>query len=169
MKTAFLALGSNLEDRAGNLARALAALRDRSDGRLRVVKVSSIYQTAPVGPVEQPDFYNIAAQIETDFPPADLLTYCLSTEAELGRVRRERWGPRKIDIDLLSYEEERIISETLSLPHPRMLERSFVMIPLAEIAPRLVLEGESAASRAIGFGDRGIQRIGPVPGFSGAN
>lgn len=166
MKTAYLALGSNLGDRGANLAAALAALRDRSESRLKVVQVSSIYQTAPIGPVEQGDFYNLAAQIETVFSPAELLTYCLSVEAELGRVRRERWGPRVIDIDLLIYEEERIISETLSLPHPRMLERAFVLIPLAEIAPRLVLEGETAASRAVGFGDRGIRQIGPLPGFS---
>ena len=166
MKTAYLALGSNLGDRAANLANALAALRDRSEGRVNLVRISSIYETAPVGPVEQGDFYNLAAQIETDFPPADLLTYCLAVEAELGRVRRERWGPRAIDIDLLLFEEERIISETLSLPHPRMLERAFVLIPLAEIAPRLVLEGETAASRAIGFGDRGIRQIGTLPGFS---
>ena len=111
-------------------------------------KVSSVFETEPIGYVEQPDFLNLVLEIQTALPAEKLLVRCLEIEAELGRVRHERWGPRTIDIDVLWYDDQRVAQENLTLPHPRMLERAFVMVPLAEIAPELVLEGETAAARA---------------------
>lgn len=158
MKTAYLALGSNLGDRAASLARALELLA--RDELTAISRLSSVYETAPIGPVPQPDFYNLVCEIQTIITAPELLTHCLELEADLGRVRREAWGPRTIDIDLLWYDEERIDTRSLTLPHPRMLERSFVMVPLAEIAPRLVLDGETAASHAASLGGTGIRRVG---------
>ena len=146
MKKAFLALGSNLGDRWENLSRAMHALAQ--ERALALKKVSSVFETEPIDYVEQPDFLNLVLQIETAFPAVKLLVRCLEIETELGRVRHERWGPRTIDIDVLWYDDQRVAQENLTLPHPRMLERAFVMVPLAEIAPELVLEGETVASRA---------------------
>ena len=146
MKKAFLALGSNLGDRWENLSRAMVALAQ--ERALALKKVSSVFETEPVGYLEQPDFFNLVLEIETALSPEKLLVRCLEIETELGRVRHERWGPRNIDIDVLWYDDQRVAQANLTLPHPRMLERAFVMVPLAEIAPELVLEGETVASRA---------------------
>ena len=104
MKTAYLALGSNLGDRAALLAEALRRLH--RPGTLEISRVSSVYETAPVGVTDQPEFLNLAVEIKTLLSPEEVLAECLATETALGRVRRERWGPRTIDIDLLWYEGE---------------------------------------------------------------
>jgi 2-amino-4-hydroxy-6-hydroxymethyldihydropteridine diphosphokinase len=159
VKTAFLGLGANLGDRRHTLAQALRAL---DAGEVTVRRVSDVYETAPVGITSQPEFLNLVAEIETSLAPETLLARCLQIEAELGRVRRERWGPRTIDIDVLWCDVPAVKREQIELPHPRMTERSFVMIPLAEIAPELVVNGETAVSWAVRFGDIGVRRLGPL-------
>lgn len=131
--TAFIALGSNLGERRDYLDRALAALRQPG---ISVQRVSSYYETAPVGgPPGQGTYLNAVAELHTGLPPADLLQALLDVEQSLGRVRRDKDGPRTIDLDLLLYGDL-IQNETdLTLPHPRMHERRFVLRPLAEIAP----------------------------------
>lgn len=160
MNTAYLALGSNLGDRAAVLAEGLRRLE--ASGELEVARVSSVYETAPVGITEQPFFLNLVAEIRTTLLPEKLLAHSLSVETSLGRVRRERWGPRTIDIDLLWYAGETIRTNELTLPHPRMAERSFVLVPLAEIAPHLLLDGETAASRAVRCAQEGLNKLGPL-------
>ena len=98
--------------------------------------------------MDQPDFLNLVAKIHTDLTPVALLAPALAVEAELGRVRRERWGPRTIDIDLLWFDDAKVASPTLTLPHPRIVERAFVVVPLAEVAPHLAIDGQVAESRA---------------------
>jgi 2-amino-4-hydroxy-6-hydroxymethyldihydropteridine diphosphokinase len=135
--TAYIALGSNLGDREGYLSRALAALRQRPG--VRVVRVSSFHETAPVGgPPGQDNFLNAAAELETDLGPEGLLHALLDIERQLGRVRRERFGPRTIDLDLLLYGDLVRDEPDLTVPHPRMHERLFVLGPLAEIAPDVI-------------------------------
>jgi 2-amino-4-hydroxy-6-hydroxymethyldihydropteridine diphosphokinase len=157
--TAFLALGSNQGDRASLLAQALGRL-DRVPG-IQVVAVSSLYATAPVGREDQPEFLNAVAQVRTGLSPRELLAACLRIEAELGRIRTERWGPRTIDLDLLLHGDTQLAEAALTLPHPRMSERAFVLVPLAEIAPGLRLAGTSIADRASAIDSSGIRRLEP--------
>lgn len=145
-KTAFLGLGGNLGDPAAAMGKALSLLT--RDGRTELVTVSSLYRTPPWGKTDQPDFLNAVARIATSLEPGDLLAACLEAERKLKRVRRERWGPRPIDMDLLWYDGRSIEIAGLTIPHPRMLERAFVLLPLAEIAPDLDLSGQSARQRA---------------------
>ncbi|MDR5695039.1 MAG: 2-amino-4-hydroxy-6-hydroxymethyldihydropteridine diphosphokinase [Armatimonadota bacterium] len=135
MATVYLSLGSNLGDRAKTLEQALDAL-ERS-GRVRITKRSSLYETAPVGLANQPWFLNMAVEAETDLDPHSLLALIHEVEAGLGRKREVRWGPRTVDIDILLYGEEAISTETLTIPHPEMHRRAFVLVPLLEIAPGL--------------------------------
>ncbi len=127
-----IALGSNLGDSEAILQGAIATLQ--AHPAIHHLIPSRLYRTAPVGP-PQPDYLNGCACFETDLPPLALLHLLLSTEAQFGRVRRQRWGPRHLDLDLLLYGDRVETSLTLELPHPRMAERPFVLIPLAEIAP----------------------------------
>lgn len=129
--TAYLSLGSNLGDRKQYLTDALQALSDSSG--IQITGVSSLYETDPVGLLDQPPFLNCVIRIETKRPALDLLTVCQSVENRLGRKRDVRWGPRTIDIDLLIYDDLKSTSKKLTLPHPRMTERAFVMIPLREL------------------------------------
>jgi 2-amino-4-hydroxy-6-hydroxymethyldihydropteridine diphosphokinase len=162
---AYLGLGSNLGDRSENLRRAVALLGAR-DG-VAVVRTSSVYETAPVGP-SQPDFLNAVAEVDTTLSPRDLLEACLGVEEEMGRVRRERWGPRVIDVDLLLYGDERVDEPDLVVPHPRMHERAFVLVPLAELAPDVVLpDGRTIGEAARAGGEdltRGAGAAGPLEG-----
>jgi 2-amino-4-hydroxy-6-hydroxymethyldihydropteridine diphosphokinase len=134
MATAYLSLGSNLGDRLGYLTDAIRRL---ATPHTRVTQVSSIYKTAPWGNTDQPSFLNMAAAVETDLTPDELLRHILSVEQALGRVRTVRWGPRTVDIDMLLFADERRTTGDLELPHPRMAERAFVLVPLLEIAPYL--------------------------------
>ncbi len=146
--TCYLSLGSNLGDRAANLADALRRLRNHP--QLQILNVSSVYQTAPVGPQDQPDFYNIVAQVEANCTVKELLEIAQQVEQEMGRVREEHWGPRNIDIDILLYGTETIDTPELQVPHPQMMQRQFVLVPLAEIAPDLILpNGQTAADAAL--------------------
>jgi len=137
MSTAFIALGSNLGDRNANLLAALQALQDRPS--IVVKQTSSFYETEPVGgPPGQGLYLNAAALVETRLSPGRLLQALLEVEAQLGRQRQERFGPRTIDLDLLLFDNQVIDEENLTVPHPRMQERLFVLEPLAEIAPKAV-------------------------------
>jgi 2-amino-4-hydroxy-6-hydroxymethyldihydropteridine diphosphokinase len=133
--TAYIALGTNMGDRQVNLKIALESLNRL--GKVRVVNTSSIYETEPVGFKDQGPFLNMVARIETGLTPIELLKSCLKIEDEIGRKREIRWGPRTIDLDILLYNQENIVAEELIIPHPRMHERAFVMIPLLEINQEL--------------------------------
>lgn len=154
---AYLSLGGNLGDPAAAMAAALQVI----DGspQARVVAVSSLYRTPPWGKLDQPDFLNAAARLETGLQPRALLDLCLEAERRLKRVRGERWGPRLIDIDLLLHGTQAVDEPGLELPHPRMLERAFVMVPLAEIAPDLDLSGRTASERAAELDSAGIEKL----------
>jgi len=133
MATAYLGLGSNLGDRRLNLEHAVDLLR--SSSRLEVVRASSWIETEPVGGPPQERYLNGALEVRTHLGPRGLLDHILAVEDALGRVRTVRWGPRTIDIDLLFHGEAVVAEPDLEVPHPRILERAFVLEPLAEIAP----------------------------------
>ena len=135
MTVAYVGLGANLGDRDATIRAAIAELPG-------VVVVSTLRETDPVGVTDQPRFLNGVAALETELPPRELLDRLLAVERGLGRERRERWGPRTIDLDLLLYGDEVIDEDGLTIPHPRLHERRFVLEPLAEIAPELVIPGQ---------------------------
>lgn len=166
MKTAFLGLGSNIGDRQEYLLQALRGLA--ADPAITVVRCSSVYESKPVGVTEQPDFLNMVVEIGTMHPPLPLLAACLALEARLGRERRERWGPRVIDIDVLAYDQLHWNDDRLVLPHPRMHERSFVLTPLMEIAPELLVNGVSVRVLAARVGTEGVSRAIPADEFAAA-
>ncbi len=140
--TAYLGLGSNLGDRQANLDRALAFLGQR----LRVKRISSIYDSEPVGNIEQPRFLNLVCEVVTNLPPMALLALGKGIENKLGRWGGPSGAPRTIDIDILLYGDEVMETPELTIPHPRMDKRAFVLVPLAEIAPNVVhpVSGQTA-------------------------
>ena len=144
---AAIALGANLGDCRATLEAALAAL-DASPG-VQVLARSRWYRSAPVGP-PQPDYVNGCALLAVTLEPEALLKRLLATERRFGRVRGERWGPRHLDLDLLLVGDQRLVSPHLTLPHPRLRERAFVLVPLAEIAPAWIdpVSGQSVAELA---------------------
>ena len=129
----FIGLGSNLDDPVSQVKQALQELAELPDSRF--IKASSLYSSAPVGPQDQPDFVNAVAELETTLEAHALLDQLQSLEQKHQRVRERHWGPRTLDLDLLLYGTEQINSERLTVPHAFMQERSFVLYPLAEIAP----------------------------------
>jgi len=137
----FLSIGSNMGDREWYLKSAIKRLDNHP--QIQVIKKSSIYETDPVGYTEQNLFLNMVVKIITDLSPFDLLSYILQIENEHGRKREIKWGPRTLDLDILLYNNENIETEQLFVPHPRMKERSFVLIPLFEIEPQLQLPHET--------------------------
>lgn len=141
--SAYIALGSNLGDRHAHLAAALVALAALPGTRL--LNVSPIYETAPLGPAGQQDYLNSVACLATTLAPHALLDALLMIEQSRGRIRRERWGPRTLDLDLLLHGETALQDAQLTLPHPAMLERAFVLTPLHDLAPGLVLAGRTVA------------------------
>jgi 2-amino-4-hydroxy-6-hydroxymethyldihydropteridine diphosphokinase len=160
----YLGLGSNLGDRKANLEKALQLLGER----LHIEQVSSLYETEPVGHAEQPMFFNAVCRAETELGPLQLLSLIQGIEATLGRVPSFTNGPRSIDVDILFYDDLSIKTTDLTIPHPRIEERAFVLIPLLEIAPRLVhpLSGESIKDLATAVqGQEGIEKIGELGGF----
>jgi 2-amino-4-hydroxy-6-hydroxymethyldihydropteridine diphosphokinase len=157
MEVAYLGLGSNMGDRRAHLAAGVAAI-----GRLagtRVISQSALYESEPWGPVEQSNYLNMAVEVSTELEPEELLRLCKQIEKHEGRVPTERWGPRTLDIDILLFGGREITSDALAVPHPRMWERAFVLLPLAAIAPGLrdparkpiieVLEEESIKSQGV--------------------
>jgi len=146
---AFLGLGSNLGDRAHYLGEAISALRGLL---VKVEATSQIYETEPWGLMEQPLYWNQVIEIETLLEPLELLHVCQAIEHQLGRERKIHWGPRTIDIDLLIYDNVVSESEELILPHPYLEERAFVLAPLREIAPELVLPSGRSITEVSGEG-----------------
>ncbi|MBU8807201.1 2-amino-4-hydroxy-6-hydroxymethyldihydropteridine diphosphokinase [Bacillus subtilis] len=139
---AYIALGSNIGDRETYLRQAVALLHQHA--AVTVTKVSSIYETDPVGYEDQAQFLNMAVEIKTSLNPFELLELTQQIENELGRTREVRWGPRTADLDILLFNRENIETEQLIVPHPRMYERLFVLAPLAEICQQV----EKEATRA---------------------
>jgi 2-amino-4-hydroxy-6-hydroxymethyldihydropteridine diphosphokinase len=138
---ASLGLGGNLGDPPAAMANALREIDLRVD--CAVIAVSRLYSTPPWGKTDQADFFNCCALVETSLEPEGLLEICLSIELSMKRVRLERWGPRTIDIDVLTYGDLEHRTGKLELPHPRMTERGFVILPLADIAPELEVRGKT--------------------------
>jgi 2-amino-4-hydroxy-6-hydroxymethyldihydropteridine diphosphokinase len=136
----FVSLGSNLGERERYLQKALQQLHEHPE--VTITQFSSIYETDPVGNVEQGPFLNMVVQGETTFIPEALLELTQAIERDLGRIRDVHWGPRTIDIDILLYNNKRMDTEALVIPHPRMTERAFVLLPLAEIAPNCTIPKE---------------------------
>lgn len=150
-ETAYIGLGSNLGDSAAVLRAALRAL----DGlpKTRLVRASRLYRTPAWGLVEQPDFLNAVAMLDTALPARELLNAMLEIEREAGRARRadgsDRWGPRTLDLDLLLYAEATLLEPGLQVPHPHLHQRAFALVPLLEIAPQVLIPGIGAASQAL--------------------
>ena len=144
MTNAFVGIGSNLGDREATLRHAIELLA--AEEGIEVVAVSELRKTEPVGPVEQGPFLNGAVLVTTQLPPRELLERMLAVEQRLGRVRKERFGPRTIDLDLLVYGEQVIDEPGLTIPHPRLHERRFALDPLADLAPDLVIPGRGSIS-----------------------
>lgn len=139
MTQVFVGLGANQGDPVENLKDALKLI-DNKPG-ITVTNVSSVYLTEPVGYDDQPWFHNCVAEVETILEPFELLTALQDIENQLGRVRTIRWGPRTVDLDILLYGTMQLNEQELIIPHPRMTDRAFVMVPLAEIAPDVLLPG----------------------------
>ena len=160
--TCYLSMGANLGTREQTLCRALELLGE-ADG-VRLECVSGIYETEPWGHRDQPGFLNLALRLQTHLSPLQLLDCCQQIEARLGRERREKWGPRTIDIDLLYIPGVHLDTERLTLPHPYMFQRSFVLVPLEEIAGKEAFESRSLADWLQACTDTGgIQRIKDRP------
>ncbi|WP_423408699.1 2-amino-4-hydroxy-6-hydroxymethyldihydropteridine diphosphokinase [Heyndrickxia sp. MSNUG] len=134
---AYIALGSNMGDRYEYLKKAILLLEGHEE--ISVVNTSSIYETDPVGFTDQDQFLNMAVKVSTNLHPYELLDVCLKIEEKLGRKREIRWGPRTLDLDILLYNQENIETEKLTIPHPRMDERAFVILPLIEMNPTIML------------------------------
>lgn len=147
-RRAFLGLGSNLGERRTYLRTAVDALPD-------LVRVSSLYETDPIGGPEQGAFLNCVAELETDLTPRALLELCRTLETDAERIRIERWGPRTLDVDVIYVEGETVDEPDLIVPHPRWRDRAFVMIPLGELAPDL-LDGW------VDPGEGDVRNVGPL-------
>lgn len=161
MAEAALGLGSNLGDRQAHLSGAVRALENWEG--MRVVAMSSLWETPPWGVEEQPHFLNACILIETSLSPIEVLEACLAIERDHGRERSLRWGPRTLDMDVLYYDDVDMAVERLILPHPRMLLRSFVLAPLAEIAPGKVVGGATIQEHLTRLGlESGMNRLGPL-------
>jgi len=157
---AYIALGSNLSDPVAQVTAGVEALAMLPDSRLALI--SSLYRTAPVGFADQPEFVNAVAMVETALEPRALLAELLAIERRHGRVREVPNGPRTLDLDILLYGDTRMHDGELTIPHPRMHERAFVLVPLAEIAGDLAVAGRATVRELAARVDRaGIQKIDP--------
>lgn len=155
---AYVGIGSNLNDPLRNVQNAFGALD--SIERTRVIRRSRIYRTPPLGPVEQPDFYNAAAGLLTQLEPLTLLRSLKALEIQLGRqVPLVRWGPREIDFDLLAYDSVVLQTAELTLPHAGLLQRAFALLPLADIAPDLRIGSVRVAELAATHDASTIERV----------
>ncbi len=161
-RIAYLCLGSNLGDRAGTMAKAVGLIARTG---LKIVARSSLYQTPPWGPVPQGPYLNMVVAVETELSARELLNMLLGVEHAFGRdrTREVRFGPRTIDIDILLYGEEVVAEADLEIPHPRMMERAFALIPLAELAPDLVVQGVSVRQALETLDRAGIEKVDPQP------
>ena len=151
MRRAYLSLGSNIGDRAEHLASGIAIVAQDDDYR-----TSSIYETEPLGGVAQDDYWNMVVELSTDATPRELLERARRAETARGRVREVHWGPRTLDVDVLLVGDERSDDPEIVVPHPRLYERSFVLIPLHEVAPEMVTQAQLAA------GNGAVTRVGTL-------
>ena len=159
---AFVALGANLDDPVAQVRAAGEALAELPQSKL--LRISSLYRTTPVGIHCQPDFINAVAALETQLAPHELLTALFAVEAHFGRRRDFHHAPRTLDLDLLLFDDQTIVSEQLRLPHPRMHLRAFVLAPLLEIAPDCLIPGRgSAAAWLAAVSMQHIERLAPAP------
>ncbi len=161
MNTAYLGLGSNLGNRMAFLRSGRDTLVDRSE--IVLIRTAAVYETEAVGgPPDNPLFLNTALQIETSLEPRQLLAVCLGVEDEFGRSRPVRWAPRTLDIDILFYADQVICDEDLTLPHPRLQERPFVLAPLREIAPDLRHPLLEQTINELAAGSAGVEELVPM-------
>jgi len=155
-------MGSNMGDRLGYLRQAVSSISDfrrPEGGRISVTAVSDVFESDPVGgPPDQGPYLNVAVELETDLSPESLLAICGELEANAARQRAIRWGPRTLDVDILLFGDEVIDLDELVIPHPRMWERAFVLVPLADIAPEVVAYGNISP----GILDQPIRNIGSL-------
>ncbi|WP_280554304.1 2-amino-4-hydroxy-6-hydroxymethyldihydropteridine diphosphokinase [Halomonas sp. 25-S5] len=156
---AWIGLGSNLDVPRAHVERALGEL-DRLPLTRRIA-ASRLYASAPLGPADQPDYINAVALLATRLSPLALLDQLQALEQRHGRVRRRRWGPRTLDLDLLLFDDQRVTLPRLTLPHPEMARRAFVLVPLAELAPSLVFDGQPLAKLAAGLDTRNLRPVLP--------
>ena len=156
---AFVGIGANLDDPKANVRRAIEVLGNAAD--IRVMTTSSLYRTAPVGRLDQPEFVNAVVELQTRLDPGALLDKLLSIETEFGRERSTPNAPRVIDLDLLIYDDQYCETEHLTLPHPRMSERAFVLVPLVEIAADISVGALGTAEALLAaISTDGVERIG---------
>lgn len=155
MSKIYLSLGTNLGNKKENLTYAVQLLSEKID----ILKTSSFYETEPVGYKDQPWFMNIVVEGTTHLSPEDLLVFTQSIEQAMKRVKTIVNGPRIIDVDILLYESVKLNTETLIIPHPRMTERAFVMYPLFEISPDLIIDGKSLKNMMESFKGEEIKRL----------
>lgn len=158
--TVYLALGSNLGERHKHLADALQYLRRA----LNIEKTSSVYETEPVGYLDQPAFFNLVCKGTTNLSPLALLKFVKDTEVRLGRQPTFRNGPRIIDIDILLYDDLCVQEEQMAIPHPRMVERAFVLVPLVEIAPYAIEPNSKQTVQALlgATSQQGVRKVGSI-------
>ena len=158
--TVYLGLGTNLGDRVDNLRKALARLQTLA----RLEEVSSLYETQPEGVTDQPLFFNAVCRVMTGLEPEALLRFLKNVEGEIGRrPGGQRWGPRPIDLDILLYDDRVVDAPELRVPHPRLAERAFVLVPLCELEPELhhPLLGKTMKGLLASVGQEGVRRIAP--------
>lgn len=157
-QVAVVALGSNIGDKIANIDRAVELLTS-PDGDVRLLRRSRNYRTPPWGNTDQDWFVNAAMTVETELTPHELLRRCLSVEEQMGRIRAEKWGPRVIDLDVLVYGDVSLADDELTLPHPHITKRAFVLAPLADVAPDKMIEGKTAAAWLEEIDAEGIEPI----------
>lgn len=158
VRRAYLGLGSNLQDPYRQIQLAINDIRTFAQTQL--VQASALYRTQAVGPIEQEDFINAVVAIDTALAPDALMARCLALEKQQGRIREHRWGPRIIDCDILWYEDTTLATPGLTLPHPEMPKRLFVLVPLAELAPDLLLSnGKRIVEQIAILQQQGVQKI----------
>ncbi|MDA3979127.1 2-amino-4-hydroxy-6-hydroxymethyldihydropteridine diphosphokinase [Gallibacterium sp. AGMB14963] len=162
MNNVYIALGSNLNQPILQLTTALDYLQQQP--AIQLIAVSPLYSSKPLGPQDQPDYVNAVAQIQTSLEPLALLDLLQSVEQQQGRIRLRRWGERTLDLDILLFNQEIIDTERLTVPHKEMKNREFVLIPLFDIAPQLILpDGESLATAVMPFRQHTMQRVAQYP------
>ena len=164
MEKIYVGLGANVGDREAHLRSAVVAVGARPE--LRVVGASKVYESAPVGYADQPDFLNAAVELETEVSPRDLLQTLLELERSLGRVRGQRWGPRIIDLDLLLYGHRIVQEQGLTVPHPHLHLRAFVLLPLCDLNPEGVHPLTRQSFRSLAEAVKPESEIRSVKGLS---
>lgn len=157
MHKVYLSLGSNMGDKVDYLDKAVDMIQKNED--IHNVKVSSYYQTDPVGYLDQDVFVNIAIELETELTPLEMLDLCQHVEETLNRVRVIRWGPRTIDVDIILYDGIDMESERLILPHPRAYERAFVLVPMAELNDELIIHNQTITELMKVLDTAGVRKL----------